>query len=92
MRDKHGSSPKNELPDNFASLEQFWGVWDSHSSADYEDLMEPVEVEIDLKSSKVYLALARDLLSKARTHARKQGVSTETLINLWLQEKLTTLA
>jgi len=54
--------------------------------------MEPVEVEIDLKSSKVYLALARDLLSKARTQARKQGVSTETLINLWLQEKLTTLA
>jgi len=92
MRDKHGSSPKDELPENFASLEQFWGFWDSHSSADYEDLMEPVEVEIDLTSSKVYLSLARDLLSKARTQARKQGVSTETLINLWLQEKLTTLA
>jgi hypothetical protein len=49
MRDKHGSSPKDELPENFASLEQFWGFWDSHSSADYEDLMEPVEVEIDLR-------------------------------------------
>ena len=92
MQDKHLTSHKDELPENFDSLEQFWGFWDSHSSTDYEDLMEPLEVEIDLKSSRVYLALAKDLLLKARTQARKQGISTETLVNLWLQEKLTTLA
>jgi hypothetical protein len=50
--------------------------------------MEPVEVEIDLSSSKVYCPVAKDLLRQVRQQAQQQGVSTETLINLWLQEKL----
>ena len=50
--------------------------------------MEPVEIEVDLVSSKIYLPVAKDLLQEVRVQARRQGVSTETLINLWLQEKL----
>ncbi|MCG2737059.1 MAG: hypothetical protein L6282_11800, partial [Candidatus Methanoperedenaceae archaeon] len=33
---------------------------------------------------KVRNKVAKDLLALLRTHARRQGVSTETLINLWL--------
>jgi hypothetical protein len=83
---------QDTLPENFSTLEELWIFWDTHSSADYEDDMEPVEVEIDLFSSKVYCPVAKDLLSKVRTQARRQGVSTETLINLWLQERLCTSA
>jgi hypothetical protein len=50
--------------------------------------MTPVDVEIDLVSSKTYCAISKDILHGIRTVARKQGVSAETLINLWLQEKL----
>jgi hypothetical protein len=87
MRDKELAT-RDTLPENFGTLEELWGFWDTHSSADYEDAMESVEVEIDLASSKVYCPVAKDLLSKVRAQARQQGVSTETLINLWLQEKL----
>lgn len=87
MRDK-GSATRDILPENFSTLEELWEFWDTHSSADYEDDMEPVEVEIDLSSSKVYCPVAKDLLRQVRQQARQQGVSTETLINLWLQEKL----
>ena len=52
--------------------------------------MEPVVVEVDPSSSKVYLPVAKDLLGKLRVQARRQGVSPETLINLWLQERLST--
>ena len=83
MRDK-----KNVLPENFDSLERFWTFWDTHSSADYEDLMEPVAAEIEPSSSKLYCPIARDLLLQLRSQARRQGVSTETLVNTWLQEKL----
>jgi len=76
------------LPENFTSLEEFWEFWDTHSSADYEDDMEAVAVEVELSSSKAYFPVAKDLLSKVRTQARRQGVSAETLINLWLQERL----
>jgi hypothetical protein len=79
---------QESLPDNFADLAEFWEFWDTHSSADYETDMEEVEVEIVLSSSKVYLPVAKDLLDKVRIQARLQGVSSETLINLWLQERL----
>lgn len=92
MPNKENVTQGKELPENFDSLEEFWGFWDTHSSADYEDLMETVDVEIELTSSKIYCAIAKDLLSQVRTQARQQGVSTETLINLWLQEKLSVLA
>jgi hypothetical protein len=87
MQDK-GPAPKDTLPENFTTLEELSDFWDSHSSVDYEEVMEPVEAEIDLSSSKVYCPVARDLLRQVRRQAQQQGVSTETLINLWLQEKL----
>ena len=49
--------------------------------------MEDVEVDIDIRSSRVPCAVAKDLLTQLRAHARRQGVSTEALINLWLREK-----
>ncbi len=79
---------KDSLPENFTTLEAFWEFWDTHSSADYEDLMEPVEAEIDLSSAKVYCPIAKDVLVRLRSQAKRQGISTETLINLWLQEKI----
>jgi len=79
---------RDPLPKNFDTLEEFWSFWDTHSSADYEDLMEDVPVEINISSSKVYYPVAKELITHLRTHARQQGVSTETLINLWLRERV----
>lgn len=87
MQDNEPAVP-DVLPDDFATLEEFWDFWDTHSTADYEDEMESVEVEIDPLSSKIYMPVAKDLLGKVRIQARQQGVSSETLINLWLQERL----
>ncbi len=50
--------------------------------------MESVEAEIRLSSQKVYCAIAKDLFTQVKTQARLQGVSSETLINLWLKEKV----
>jgi hypothetical protein len=87
MEDREQLS-RDKLPEDFATIEELWSFWDTHSSADYEDVMEAVDVEIDLSSSKVYCPVAKDLLREVRSRARQQGVSTETLINLWLQERL----
>ncbi len=87
MSDKE-SMTKDMLPENFDTVEELWSFWDTHSSADYEDVMEAVEVEVDLSTSRVYCPVAKDLVRQVRSRARQQGVSTETLINLWLQERL----
>jgi hypothetical protein len=83
---------REPLPENFRSLEEFWAFWDSHSTADYEDLMEDVDVHLDIRSSRIYCAVAKDIVDQLRAQARRQGVSTETLINLWLREKATEAA
>ena len=70
------SAALDGLPDNFTTLAEFRGFWDTHSSADYEDAMEAVEFEIDPSSSTVYLPVAKDLVSKVRAQARQQGVSS----------------
>lgn len=91
MRDKYPTT-QDALPESFDTLEEFWAFWDTHSSADYEDSMQPVEVVTDAYSSKVYLPVAKDLLRKVRDQARQQGISPETLVNLWLQERLSASA
>ena len=54
---------RDPLPEDFGSLEEFWAFWDTHSTADYEDQMEDMDVDIDIHSSKVYCAVAKDLLA-----------------------------
>jgi len=88
MEKNNKASAKDALPENFDSFETFWNFWDTHSSADYEEFTEPVEAEIHLSSRKIYCAIAKDLFAQVKRQARVQGVSSETLINLWLKEKL----
>lgn len=50
---------RDDLPDNFESLEEFWRFWDTHSSADYEDAMTDETFDVDVTSSDVMLAARR---------------------------------
>ena len=86
---KQASIERDPLPESFASLEEAGEFWDTHDSADYEDLMEDVTFEIDLTEKPTYyFAVAKDMVAALHAIAQQQGVSTQTLINLWLQEKL----
>ena len=60
--DKSLLKKRDPLPDHFDSLEEAAEFWDTHSSADYEDLMEDVEFEINLSKREVYYWLFRNLL------------------------------
>ena len=91
-KNKKQISKRDPLPENFTSLEEFWAFWDTHSTADYEDFMDGIDIEVNFGSSKIYCAVAKDLAAQLRNQARKQGVSSQTLINLWLKEKMTEAA
>ncbi|MCP4428139.1 MAG: hypothetical protein GY803_26935, partial [Chloroflexi bacterium] len=62
--------------------------WDTHDLGDYWDQTYPVEFEIDIQSSKTYFAIDAVLDKKLSAVAKKRGISAETLLNLWVQEKL----
>jgi CopG antitoxin of type II toxin-antitoxin system len=84
---------RDPLPESFASLEEAGEFWDTHDSTDYEDLMEDVAFEVNLTGKPAYyFAVAKDIAVELRGVAQQQGISTQTLINLWLQEKLIHMA
>lgn len=70
------------------SYEQLSEYWDTHSLADHWDETHPVEFQLDLHSSALYFPVDRELVLKLRAFAASHGISTETLLNLWLQERV----
>ncbi len=80
---------KDPIPDSFASRQEAADFWDTHSLEDYpEYLQEITDVEIDIQERRIYVPIAVFLDKQAREIARRQGISTETLINLWIKEKI----
>lgn len=75
------------LPEHFQSLEEAGEFWDTHSSADYEEFMQPVDFEVDLKRHSTEVRVSDEVIRAVRKVARRQGVTSETLVNLWLREK-----
>jgi hypothetical protein len=91
--DKQLTTERDPLPEEFTSLAEAGAFWDTHSTADYEDVMEEVVFEVNLTGKPTYyFAIAKNMVAELQTVAHQQGISTQTLINLWLQEKLTQLA
>ena len=70
------------------SYKEIGEFWDTHDLADYWNKTESVEFEIDIQSEVTYYAVDKELSAKIRAIAKRRGISTDTLLNLWLQEKL----
>ena len=85
--------PKNKiqrdsLPERFKSIEEAAEFWDTHSLADYEDLQKDVDFEVELKSEKNYFPVEKELSDIIDKLAHLKGILPETLVNLWLKEKV----
>lgn len=69
------------------SLEEIADFWDTHSLADYWDQTHEAEFEVRAKRRR-RVTLAPEVYEKVEALARMQGVLPETLVNLWLAERL----
>lgn len=78
---------RDPIPERFESIAAAADFWDTHSLADYEDEFREVkDVKIALPNRR--LNLEEELAEKINRVARRRGVSVDTLVNLWLQQKL----
>lgn len=57
--------------------------WDTHDFSEFDS--EGPDVEFTVANA---IAIETDLFSAVEQQARLRGVSVETLVNLWLQEKV----
>jgi hypothetical protein len=78
------------LPEEFDGIEEAAEFWDSHILADYWD--ETKEAQIEVRAvRKQRVALASELAKQVADVARRASVSVETLVNLWVAERLQTV-
>lgn len=75
----------------FASEAEERAFWESHDSADYLDLSEAARVRFpNLKPStkSISLRLPVSLLERIKVEANKRDVPYQSLIKVWLKEKV----
>jgi len=70
------------------SYKEIGEFWDTHDLTEYWEQTQPVEFELDIQSEVTYYPLDVTLSARVLSIAKKRGVSPETLLNLWVQEKL----
>jgi hypothetical protein len=88
--------PKTRDPiPEFETLDDIAEFWDTHSTADYDDLTHEVQFEVRLGSrvgQPQTITLLPELSETLQALADTRGVSVETLVNVWLTEKILELA
>ncbi len=80
---------ENKKIPGFKSYDEMAEFWDTHDLADYWEQTEPAEFELSPDARRRYLvSVDRNLLLRIQQIARKRGLTTESLINLFLEQHL----
>jgi hypothetical protein len=74
------------------SYQEIGEFWDNHDLNDFWDQTEPAELEVDINTEATYYPIEVSLAKRLRVIAAQRGVSAETLLNLWVQEKMAEVA
>ena len=83
------SKPKDPLPKTFAGIKEAAEFWDTHSLDDYWEQTRPAEIQVRaVRRHRV--TLASELFKQLMQISQQEGVSVETLVNLWIAERLQT--
>jgi hypothetical protein len=70
------------------SYKEIGEFWDTHDLADSWNKTKEASFRVDIESEVTYYTVDKMLSEKIQSIAQKHGVSADTLINLWVQEKL----
>jgi len=62
--------------------------WDTHDLGEFWEQTKPVRMSVSLEPEADYYGVEHELSEKLLKVADKRGVSAQTLVNLWLQERL----
>ena len=69
------------------TLDEIADFWDTHSLADYWDQTHEVEIAVRARRRR-RVTLDPDVSARVEAEARVRGILPETLVNLWLVERL----
>ena len=70
------------------SYAEIGDYWDRHDLSDVWGKTRKVKFEVVAEPEATYYPVERNLSEKIQSVAKKQGVSSDTLVNLWLEQKV----
>ncbi len=73
---------------NASSYREIGEFWSEHDVTDHWEDTLPAEFEVDIQEEKRYYPLERTLAEQVSEIAKRRGVAAETLLNLWVKEKV----
>jgi len=79
---------KNSIPEEFKTLKEAADFWDKHDLTDYWEFTKEVEGDIKVPPIPRYVPLEKEISEFVAKIAKKEHISPETLVNLWLKERL----
>ena len=79
---------KEPIPQHFESAEEAGEFWDVHDLADYWNQTRETDLTFTLKRRHYFIAIDPRIVQELQRISEAEGVSAETMANLWLQEKL----
>ena len=79
------------LPGEFRSEEEAAEFWNTHSITDYEEFLEPVDLEVDLKRRHFEIEVDEESFLVLRDRAKKLQKPAKELASEILKQKLATV-
>jgi hypothetical protein len=70
------------------SYKEIGEFWDTHDLTEFWGQTKKASFEVGIESEVTYYSLDKRLAEKVQAIAHERGVSGDTLVNLWVQEKL----
>jgi len=70
---------------SYKAVGEYWG---SHDLAKVWGKTKKVQFDVKIETEATYYAIEKSLSEKVQSIAKKKGVSSDTLVNLWIQQKL----
>lgn len=77
------------IPDSFATEEEAGEFWDTHSLADYEEFLEPVEMKFELSKRVFEVQVSEDVFERLQEKAASSHQPMRKVIDQILRKELT---
>jgi len=81
-------SKVDPLPDDFRSEDEAAEFWDTHSITDYEQCLEPADLDVDVKRRHFEIEVDEESFVALRDSARKEQKPVKQLASEILKQKL----
>ena len=82
------NKPIDPLPEKFRSEDEAAEFWDTHSIADYEEFLVPVDFQADIKRRHFEIEVDEESFTALRASARKQRKPVKQIASEILKQNL----